>query len=329
MIKYFNAKIVLTILLYLSGTLFTSSQASVKGIPLPKSCPKGSINMTDGILGFGDCHPTSEGLESGFLIGEGWTMPTGTNHVTELDGYKVYPQYSGNYSAVLFFCQSTTAVKCKISTANFQMPTRKVNELNTTKTISKSKPNFGGASSALEKQPAASFCVALQNTNGTDSGYYVDPSEPYSCMDGSPLPVEPATCYINRGNDIHVHFGDIKRTDLTESPKSPQAIYKEINIPITCTRDAGISMKMAILYTAIVGSQYTIATTSNGVHIVPYYDDHFVQANDDKQGKSVVYEYGIHEKNVKFYIFRDPDVKVKKVPLGAFTASSVLVLMED
>ncbi|MDJ0034569.1 hypothetical protein C7431_104188 [Pantoea allii] len=329
MIKRYNLGFILTVMLFLLLGISTCSQAKVKGIPLPKSCTKGSVHMTDGLLGFGDCHPTSEGLESGFLIGDGWSMPTGTSHVTELDGYKVYPQYSGNYNAVMFFCQSTTAVKCTISTANYQIHTRTVNQLNTTKTISKTKPNFGGAANALENQPSASFCVALQNTNGTDDAYYVDPKEPYSCSDGVPLPVEAATCYINRGKDIQVHFGDIKRTDLTDSPEAPAAIYKEINIPITCTRDAGISLKMAILFTSLVGQYHTISTTATGVNIIPFYDGHFSQDSDNNQGESTVYQYGIHEKNVRFYLFRDPDVKVKDIPLGPFSASSVMILTED
>ncbi|WP_282498583.1 hypothetical protein [Pantoea stewartii] len=327
MIKHYYLK-------YLSGIIFllliglpVTSLANVKGIPLPKSCPKGSKHMTDGLLGFGDCHPTQEGLESGFLIGEGWSMPTGTNHVTELDGYKVYPQYSGNYSAVLFFCQSKKAVKCTISTANFQLHTRTTNTLNTTKTISKSKPNFGGAASALQNQPSASFCVALQNMDGTDNAYYVDPNESYSCSDGVPLPVEAATCYINRGRDIHVRFGNVTRTDLTTSPEDPAAIYKEINIPVTCTRDAGISLKMEVLHNSMVGKYRTIYTSSSGVEIVPYIDGHFAQ--EDAQSISTVYQNGIHEKTVRFYLFRNPDVKVKDIRLGAFSASSVVVMSED
>lgn len=149
------------------------------------------------------------------------------------------------------------------------------------------------------------------------------------CTAGTqPLPPTPGipdtSCIINSGNALNVNLSTVDRAQLPTVPGSGS--MRHIQVPVDCT-GGSVTVNMQLNYTPIIFTAgQVIKSSSNGLGVSVVYDSKLLSSTDITP---VNFLAGANTLDLAFQAVRDPNVEIKDVPTGAFTASAVLVMTQQ
>lgn len=290
----------------------------------PCVAPAG-MSLEDANLGGGNyCHWLSNDptARSTTLWGGGqkWIPDTGDGRGGAVGNF--YVPYTGTYSMRMYFCPSNKRDKCTISRATQTMDTVGKVTIPSTEKINTQQRNFGGYSGVTAVDSNA--CYALVDSSGavwTGGGYFM-------CQDANPLPSTPATCYLNHNSNLDVDMGNLERSDISTTPMYGATGNLKKTVSVLCTRDAGTTVSTAFQFTALsVSGQEVVSTSSAHLGVAIFYKGQLVGPSSTPVKET--FEVGYTDRELEFQAVRDPNVDLKEIPTGNFTASAIMVMTEQ
>lgn len=308
-------KIVASIMIILCCVflLASNSKAVIKGMPLPDSCPSGSVDVQY----YGKvCKPNSKDSYFG-----GPTTWSGNNdsQATMYSGFDSYVPYSGKWRMVTHFCPGKAI--CNLQNAISRYVSSIEVELKGNVGISSQEPNFGGGAGPSQSQDGT-VCFTFQDVEGRQWSTSAD----RTCQDATPLPEEPSTCYINYNNsDLNVSMGDVERSDITSTPMLGAVGNVKKQLIILCnSENASVTLNTQFKFTPLsVGDNQVIQSSRTGLGIALFYNGKTASTTDII---NETFMTGYNKRDIEFQIVRDPNMKPEDIPADAFIANAVMIM---
>lgn len=140
-----------------------------------------------------------------------------------------------------------------------------------------------------------------------------------------PTPPPPDTsCTINNGNALSVNLNTVDRAQLPTVPGSGS--MRHLQVPVDCT-GGNVTVNMKLNYTPIIlTAGQVVKSSANGLGVSIVYNSKLLSSTDITP---VTFLKGSNTLDLAFQAVRDPNVEIKDVPTGAFTASAVLVMTQQ
>ncbi|MHA0962852.1 hypothetical protein [Enterobacter cancerogenus] len=318
--RFFINLIPYLLLLLLLST--NSASAVVYSSPVPSTCGDGlflKVFQSDGYCWF-----TGEGASVGGLWGKNaWVSPGGGVNLTQ-EFTETYIPLPGQYRLRLYVCPSTTYGFCTIKNSSEYIESANSVNLNPKETISSQNPNFGGNSGMTRILFSFNICLALVDSSGVIWGT----ADRVSCEGASPLPTTPSTCFLNNNADLNVDMGSLERSKIAISPASGSVGNVKKIIPVLCTRDAGTTVTTTFQFTSLtVNGNEVISTSIKNLGVAVFYNGKLVGPSSAPITEN--FEASTTNRELEFQAVRDPNVELKEIPTGNFTASAVMVMTEQ
>lgn len=238
-----------------------------------------------------------------------------------------YVPYSGFYKLRIYICKSSVASKCSTRNATTYIDSVASPRLTSALRISDQNVSFGNVP-LTPVLYSFNTCMALVDS---EYGYvYGYPSvERYFCEDGSSLPEEPATCVINRLQDLNVEMGEIERSKIATIPASGTAGNIKKTISVQCSRDSGITVSTSFQFTPLVGYDKEVISvnSSDNLGVAIFYNGNLVGPSLPPITEN--FDATEATRELEFQVVRKPDSLSKNIPTGDFTASAVMVMTEQ
>lgn len=233
-----------------------------------------------------------------------------------------YVPYTGHYSVIQHFCPSTVVASCTRGSSTQSMTSTGSVNLLSSKLINDQNPKFGGFSGVLGSSSNA--CYTFMD----DSGEEWKANGEFFCADVGALPETPSTCYLNVNLDMNVDMGSLERGKIATVPESGALGNVKKTFPVLCTRDAGVSVKTTFQFTPLTvnGNEVVSSSTANlGVAI--FYNGELVGPASTPITEN--FDAGYTNRELEFQAVRSPDVELKNIPTGTFTANAVMIMTEQ
>lgn len=200
--------------------------------------------------------------------------------------------------------------------------------LDGSKTISGQTVTADGGSEdwfAANKGQTIAVCQYILDDAG--KWYYIS-SNPNCIVYAKPLPPTPAppdtACTINSGNALNVNLNNVERAQLPTVPGSGS--MRHLQIPVDCT-GGDVTVNMKLNYTPItLNAGQVVKSSSNGLGVSIVYNSKVISTTDTTP---ITFTNGSNSVDLAFQAVRDPNVEIKDIPTGAFTASAVLVMTQQ
>lgn len=310
----------------------TGVDAALTGIPAPST-------TTSIYCGGKQVGTTSTGHFSGprgcwLAIGNSPALFSGSGTNFYLGDYVIlndefrnaYFPAAGDFGIRLYICRSTEVAWCTISKSIHYIDGSKRVNGNTLKTIAELNPNFGGnASSYMPGDMEYNICLAIIDEQGV--AWRTD-TDAITCADAQGLPTEPATCRINGGADLNVYMGTLERGDIAVTPNSSDNDVVRTEFSISCSGDAAVTLSTSFQFTPIImDGKELISTTAANLGIAAFYNGQAVGPSTPPVTES--FSSGNYNRELLLQAIRNPNVTLKEIPTGSFTASAVMVMTEQ
>lgn len=233
-----------------------------------------------------------------------------------------YVPYTGEYRMRMHFCPSNKRDKCTISKATQTMDTVNKVTISSAERINAEERLFGGYSGVTAVDSNA--CYALVDSSGavwTGGGYFM-------CSDGNSLPSTPATCYLNHNSNLDVNMGNLERSAISTAPMYGATGNLKKTVSVLCTRDAGTTVSTAFQFTTLTfNGQEVVSTSSAHLGVAIFYKGKLFGPSSEPVIEN--FEVGYTDRELEFQAVRDPNVELKEIPTGNFTASAVMIMTEQ
>ena len=147
------------------------------------------------------------------------------------------------------------------------------------------------------------------------------------CSEGSDLPSEAATCYINSNQDLSVSLGTLERSEIATRPMKNSAGNKKISVDVLCTADATVDVLTQFQYTPItIEGVDVVSSSSEGLGVAMFYNGQLMSPIDTR---SENFATGYSSVELEFQAVRDPSMDLKDIPSGNFTAHVVMIMTQQ
>lgn len=237
----------------------------------------------------------------------------------------VFAPFTGDYFIRMHYCQvakgKLEGERCTLGQSYMFVDSLKTIEVSSKKAIGFTSYDFGGGvGNGLLPYPS-SMCFTLVDDKGVEWGARETLS---TCVDANPLPITPAVCYINYGNELNVDFGTIERDKISLNPKPGDRgnIQKKTNV--LCTRDAGVTVKTNFSFTPVnVNGNQVVSTTSDNIGVAIIYNGKVVTPTDVFTES---YTVGYTDINLEFEMIRQATKSLGEIPTGEFTANAIMIM---
>lgn len=287
-----------------------------------KSCAPGGINTHQYYCACAvhDAEANTLGYGAGqkFVRGSGGSMAWGSAAFNDL-----YVPAAGQYRGRMHFCTAGWGTPCKIANASFYYDTSETLAINTGSTIGSQNPHYTGVVGATLSSRAM-VCITLVDQYGIEWGS----NRGTGCSDANPLPQQPATCYLNGNQDLSVSMGILERSKIATTPSRDASTIITKVIPMYCTRESGVTASTTFQFAPLVVSgDEVISTSLNHLGVAMFYNGVLVGPSSEAINDS--FSYGLTNIELSFQAVRDPDVAIKDIPTGDFTASVIMIVTEQ
>ena len=230
---------------------------------------------------------------------------------------KGYVPFASEYNLRMYFCPSLVLARCTISSSVQYFDSVNTVYLNSTQLVKDQGPAFAGYVGVLGQTSNA--CYAFIDYSGKE---WKSDGE-FFCEDATTLPLEPAECYLNYGEDLTVNMGVLERSEISTNIDSSSQNVKK-NLSVLCTRDSTISANVTFSYTPLsIGSDDIIQTSANGVGIALFYNGKLVSPTSVFNDSFIT---GYSDVDLEFRVVRNASQSINDIPAGDFTASAVMIM---
>lgn len=169
----------------------------------------------------------------------------------------------------------------------------------------------------------SSICYTFVDDEGVE---WSTPAQ-RTCQDGGQLPEEAADCYLNSNVDMNIDLGILERSEIATTPKYDASGSIKREFPVLCIRDSGVTVETTFQFTPItVSGNEVISTSSANLGVAIFYEGKLVSPSSTPIVETFTNGYTYRE--LAFQAVRNPDVALKEVSTGDFTASAVMVMTE-
>ncbi|KFA84181.1 hypothetical protein NGI13_22305 [Enterobacter asburiae] len=168
-------------------------------------------------------------------------------------------------------------------------------------------------------------CYALYNTS-TGNKYRPNNDNTHIwCSDVPKLAPEPSVCYLNYGNDLEVALGGLERSSIGIQAGTTTTVKKSVTVD--CSGNAALTASMQFQYTPMaVGADQVVQSSTSGLGVAILYNGMAMKPTD---AELLTFQPGISQLDLEFEALRDPNVVVKDIATGGFTANAVLVMTQQ
>lgn len=302
------------------GMSIKSAHAQYDGNSFPAPCASDGLNMH---VNGSSCTTTATGDSSGvFGIGAGQKIGPISGGVF-IGYWQSYPPMTGKYRMRVYLCESNWGTKCLISHSSRYLDSVNMVSLSSSTTLWDTSVDFGGFPTETLSNRSM-LCLTLVD----EFGKTWSSSDPTSCEDASELPETPATCYLNYGDVLDIDFGMLERRNISTVPASGTSGNVKKTFPVLCTRDAGVTVKTTLQFTPLtVNGNEVVSTSTSNLGVAIFYNGKLVGPTSTPVTET--FETGYTDRELEFQAIRNPDVALKDIPSGTFTASAVMVMTEQ
>lgn len=237
----------------------------------------------------------------------------------------VYAPGRGNYAIVLYICGGRASGNCTPAEASWHA------NITSYAPVDMGAPIGGQNIPVISGTPpnydTGTACYALVSDTGK---VYSIPGTTASCYGAGlepapPEPVNNSTCIINNNNNLQVGLGTLDRSQIVTVPGSSPLIEKTFSI--VCEGGNTISVNMQLKYTPItVSNKQVINSSTDGLGVAINYNGQILSPTDVVPLQLLI---GTNTLTLGFEAVRDPNIPLKEITTGAFTASAVLVMTQQ
>ncbi|ELQ6221726.1 hypothetical protein R2320_002996 [Cronobacter turicensis] len=238
---------------------------------------------------------------------------------------KAYVPFSGQYKMRLRLCPNGDAKvrkSCTISKSDGYIDSALLNLTSTTPLV-KQDATFNLP--AWRTIPAQhSVCYTFVDSSGVE---WATPAL-RTCQDGGQLPETPANCFLNSNVDMNVDLGTLERSKIATMPAYNAEGNVKKEFPVLCTRDGGVTLETTFQFTPItINGNEVVSTSLDNIGVAIFYNGKLVGPSSAPIVESFPRDYSYRE--LTFQAVRNPNVSLKEIPTGDFTATAVLVMTEQ
>lgn len=236
--------------------------------------------------------------------------------------YGFYVPFTGPYKVRAYFCPSTTRKTCTMSASTQVMDTVKSWYIDSATKIDSKNYDFGGYSGTLTTSSNACYALIDSEDNAWRD------KNAYMCQDATILPDTPATCQINGDENLNVDMGTIERNEIPAEPMTQTTGAVEKTFKLSCVRDGGVNLSTTFQFTPItINGVELVSTTSANIGVAIFYRGKMMGPSSEPLEES--FSSGETPLDMSFQVVRNPDVPLKDIPVGPFTASAVMVMTKQ
>lgn len=270
------------------------------------------------------CVTTGTGDSTGlFVFGEGQHFGpiAEATSISFIGLYRLYPPYTGVYRAGLALCAGSDG--CSLRAAALTLVGLNAFKLRSNDTIYSQNVQVGGYAPATLSSPH-SGCTFLQDS----SGRRWSSNDSTSCADGLTLPDTPAVCYLNANADLNVALGTLERGSIASLPAAGAPGNVKKDVPVLCTRDADTTVSTTFQYTPLTFNGHeVISAKSKGLGVAVFYKGKLVGPSSAPITET--FALGYTSREFEFQAVRDPNIALKDIPTGNFSASATMVMTQQ
>ncbi|EGT0664406.1 hypothetical protein JAF83_004644 [Citrobacter werkmanii] len=172
--------------------------------------------------------------------------------------------------------------------------------------------------------PRSSFCYTFVDSSGRE---WSAPSM-ITCQDANKLPESPAMCYLNSSEDLSVTLGRLERGSIATAPAMGASTNVKKDVPILCTGDASTTVSTTFQYTPLTFNGHEVISVKNsGFGVAVFYKGLLVGPSSVPITET--FAPGYTSRKFEFQAVRDPNIALKDIPTGNFSASATMVMTQQ